>query len=68
MNRHVSIDAATTLVGRSMSKDEKHRIGLWSPILIVIMLATIAFVTLMSVASLTPEQRIALYSQSGTFP
>jgi type IV secretory pathway component VirB8 len=65
---HVSIDAATTLVERSVRKDEKRRIALWSSILIVTMLATIAFVTLISAASLTPEQRMALYSQSGTFP
>jgi hypothetical protein len=64
----VSIDAATTLVERSVGKDEKRRIALWSSILIVTMLATIAFVTLISAASLTPEQRMALYSQSGTFP
>jgi hypothetical protein len=63
---HVSIDAATTLVERSAIKDEKRRIALWSSILILMTLATIAFVVLD--ASLTPEQRIALYSGSGMFP
>jgi hypothetical protein len=65
---HVSVDAATTLAQRLVSKDQKPRIALWSSILIVVVLATIAFVTLVSAASLTPEQRVALYSQSGTFP
>ena len=63
---HVSVDAATTLAQRLVSKDQKPRIALSSSILVV--LATIAFVTLVSAASLTPEQRVALYSQSGTFP
>ena len=67
MNRYVSIDAATTLVEQSVSKDEQRRIALW-PSLIVIVLATTAFVTVISAASMTPEQRIALYSQSGTSP
>ena len=56
MNRHVSIDAATTL--RPLSQGENRRTALWSSILIVITLATIAFVALDT--SLTPEQRIAL--------
>jgi hypothetical protein len=67
MNRHVSIDTATILE-RSVDKEENRRIALRSSILIVMTLATIAFVALISDASLTPEQRIALYSQSGTFP
>ena len=65
MNPHVSIDAATTL-DRPVSKERNRRIALWSSILIVMTLTTIAFVTLD--ASLTPEQRIALYSGSGAFP
>jgi hypothetical protein len=65
MNRHVSIDAATSLE-RSVSKREDRRIALWSSILIVMILTTIAFVALD--ASLTPEQRIALYSASGAVP
>jgi len=65
---HVSINAATNLVERSVIKDEKRRSGLWFSIFIVTGLATIAFVTLISAVSLTPEQRVALYSQSGTFP
>jgi predicted nuclease with RNAse H fold len=59
----VSIDAATTL-DRSVSKGQNRRIALWSSIVIVLTLTTIAVVALD--APLTPEQRIALYS--GTFP
>ena len=66
MNRHVSIDAGTTPVEHPVSKGENRRIALWASILIVMTLTTIAFVALD--ASLTPEQRIALYSGSGTFP
>jgi hypothetical protein len=65
MNPHVFIDAAVTL-DRPVSKEGNRRIALWSSILIVVTLATIAFVALD--ASLTPEQRVALYSGSGAFP
>ncbi len=60
-----SIDAATTL-DRPVSKGQNRRIALWSSIVIVLTLTTIAFVALDS--SLTPEQRVALYSGSGAFP
>jgi len=62
---NVSIDAATTL-DRPVSKGQNRRIALWSSILIAMTLTTIAFVALD--ASLTPEQRVALYSGSGAFP
>ena len=65
INPPVSIDTAITLDSQ-VSKGENRRIALWSSILIVMTLTTIAFVTLD--ASLTPEQRIALYSGSGAFP
>jgi hypothetical protein len=65
MNRPVSIvDAATTL--QPVSQKEIRRIALWSSIVIVLTLTTIAFVALD--ASLTPEQRVAFYSGSGAFP
>ena len=62
---NVSIDAATTL-DCPVSKGQNRRIALWSSILIAMSLTTIAFVALD--ASLTPEQRVALYSGSGAFP
>ena len=62
---NVSIDAATVLE-RSVSKGQNRRIALWSSILIVMALTTVAFVALD--ASLTPEQRVALASGSGAFP
>jgi hypothetical protein len=65
MNSHISIDAATTL-DRPESKEGNRRIALWSSILVVMTLTTIGFVALD--ASLTPEQRVALYSGSGAFP
>jgi len=65
MNPNVSIDAATTL-DHPVSKEGNRRITLWSSILIVMTLTTIAFVALD--VSLTPEQRVALYSGSGAFP
>ena len=61
----VSIDAVTTL-DRPVSKGQNRRIAFWSSIVIVLTLTTIAFVALD--ASLTPEQRVALYSGSGAFP
>jgi len=62
---NVSINAPTILE-RSVSKGQNRRVALWSSILIVMALTTVAFVALDS--SLTPEQRIALSSGSGAFP
>jgi hypothetical protein len=58
----VSIDAATTL-DRPVSN---RRVAIWSSIVIALTLTTFGFVALDS--SLTPEQRVALYSGSGAFP
>jgi hypothetical protein len=49
-----------------VSKGQNRRIALWSSILIVMALTTVAFVAVD--ASLTPEQRVALSSGSGAFP
>jgi anti-sigma-K factor RskA len=62
MNRPRSIDAALT-TERSESKHADRPFAIWALILVV------AAVTVLALdASLTPEQRILLFQQSGMFP
>ena len=64
MNQHVALDAAlaTSLPQR---KGEGRLLALCSFILVV---AILAIAALISDHSLTPDQRIAVYQQSGVYP
>jgi hypothetical protein len=64
MNRPVSIDTALT-TERSESKHADRPFAIWALILVV---AAVLCAVLALDASLTPEQRILLFQQSGTFP
>jgi hypothetical protein len=64
MNRDVSMDAALT-ANSSESKGESRSFTLW-PVLLVVLI--VASVVLTLDASLTPDQRIAVFLQSGIYP
>jgi anti-sigma-K factor RskA len=64
MNQPVSIDAALT-TERSETKHADSPFAIWALILVV---AAVACAVLALDASLTPEQRILVFQQSGIFP
>jgi hypothetical protein len=64
MNRQVSIDAALT-TNASESKGESRPFMLW-PLLLVGLIVASVMLTLE--ASLSPDQRIAVFLQSGMYP
>jgi len=64
MNRHVILDAALTK-STSQTRGEVRLLALWPFIVVVAMLAIVALV---SDASLTADQRIEVFQQSGMYP
>jgi anti-sigma-K factor RskA len=64
MNRPILFDA-TPALNRTPRTVTEHRFALWA---FVAVLAVTACTVLILHASLTPEQRIALFEQSGFFP
>jgi len=63
----MNVSTDETTLDRPESKEQNNRqIALWSSLVIVLTLTTMAFVALDS--SLTPAQRVAMYSGSGAFP
>jgi hypothetical protein len=64
MNRHVILDAALTK-NAPETRGEVRLLALWPFIAVVAILATVALV---SDASLTAEQRIEVFQQSGMYP
>jgi hypothetical protein len=64
MNRHVILDAALTKSTLETS-GEVRLLALWPFVVVVAILATVALV---SDASLTADQRIEVFQQSGVYP
>jgi hypothetical protein len=64
MNRHVILDAALTKSAPE-TRGEVRLLALWPFIVVVAILATVALV---SDASLTADQRIEVFQQSGVYP
>jgi hypothetical protein len=64
MNRPVSF-VATTTTKPSGSSYAHRQIALWT---LTAVLVVVACTVLVLDAEITPEQRIALFAQSGTFP
>jgi hypothetical protein len=62
MNRPVSLTTTTKPSGSSYAH---HQIALWT---LTAVLVAVACTVLVLDAAITPEQRIALFAQSGTFP
>ena len=64
MNRHITFDAALTK-STPETRGEVRLLALW-PFIVVV--AILAIVALVSDASLTADQRIEVFQQSGTYP
>jgi hypothetical protein len=64
MNRHVILDAALTK-STPKTRGEVRLLALW-PFIVVV--AILAIVALVSDASLTADQRIEVFQQSGVYP
>ena len=64
MNRSVSF-VATKTTKTSGSSDAHRQIALWT---LTAVLVVVACTVLVLDTAITPEQRIALFAQSGTFP
>jgi hypothetical protein len=64
MNRHVILDAALTK-STPETRGEVRLLALW-PFIVVV--AILAIVALVSNASLTADQRIEVFQQSGVYP
>ena len=66
MNQHVVLDAAlATSVPQTKGEGEGRLLALSSFILVA---AVLAIAVLLSDSSLTPEQRIQVFQQSGVYP
>jgi hypothetical protein len=64
MNRHVILDAALTKSAPE-TRGEARLLALW-PFIVVVAILTI--VALISDASLTADQRVEVFQQSGVYP